>query len=129
MNRFQKSAIVAALALAAVACQDPVDKAAKARIFSPEDPPKVVASAAEKLPPEDVADSPRVARRILAMDASEVTERLGPHSYKATVTYESDESYGFGAPEWTKQTEESDLYLSSVTVTEEGGKLAVAIEQ
>ncbi|MFL5356862.1 hypothetical protein [Archangium sp.] len=88
MNRFPKSAIVAALALAAVACQDPVDKAAKARIFSPEDPPKVVASAAEKLPPEDVADSPRVARRILSMDASEVTERLGPHSYKATVTYE-----------------------------------------
>lgn len=88
MNRFPKSAIAAALALAAVACQDPVDKAAKARIFSPEDPPKVVASAAEKLPPEDVADNPRVARRILSMDASEVTERLGPHAYKATVTYE-----------------------------------------
>ncbi|QRK08945.1 hypothetical protein JQX13_01875 [Archangium violaceum] len=88
MTRFPKSAIAAALALAAVACQDPVDKAAKARIFSPEDPPKVVASAAEKLPPEDVADNPRVARRILSMDAAEVTERLGPHAYKATVSYE-----------------------------------------
>ncbi|KFA86794.1 hypothetical protein [Archangium violaceum] len=88
MTRFPKFALAATLALATVACQDPVDKAAKARIFSPEDPPKVVASAAEKLPPEDVADNPRVARRILSMDAAEVTERLGPHAFKATVTYE-----------------------------------------
>jgi hypothetical protein len=88
VTRFQKFAIAAALALAAVGCQDPVDKAAKARIFSPEDPPKVVASAAEKLPPENVADNPRVARRILSMDAAEVTERIGPHAYKATVSYE-----------------------------------------
>lgn len=89
MSRPQRSTLIAALALvAAVACTDPVDKAAKARIFSPEDPPKVVASAAEKLPPEDVADSPRVARRILGMDASEVTERLGPHTYKAKIDFE-----------------------------------------
>jgi hypothetical protein len=88
VTRFRKFAIAAALALAAVGCQDPVDQAAKARIFSPEDPPKVVASAAEKLPPEDVAENPRVARRILSMDAAEVTERLGPHTYKATVSYE-----------------------------------------
>jgi hypothetical protein len=88
VSRFQKSAILAALALAWAGCSDPVDKAAKARIFSPEDPPKVVASAAEKLPPEEVADDVRVARRVLGMDAAEVTERLGPHAYKATVTYE-----------------------------------------
>jgi len=88
VSRFQKSAILAALALAATACTDPVDRAAKARIFSPEDPPKVVASAAEKLPPQEVASDARVARRVLGMDAAEVTERLGPHAYKATVTYE-----------------------------------------
>ena len=88
MIRFPKSAIAATLALSALACQDPVDKAAKARIFSPEDPPKVVASAAEKLPPEAVATDPRVARRILSMDSAEMTERLGPHSYTATVTSE-----------------------------------------
>ncbi|ADO70004.1 hypothetical protein [Stigmatella aurantiaca] len=86
MSRFKRSALVAALALSA--CSDPVDKAAKARIFSAEDPPKVVASAAEKLPPEDVADNPLVARRILGMDAAEVTERLGPYTYKATLSYE-----------------------------------------
>jgi hypothetical protein len=67
VSRFQKSAILAALALAATACTDPVDKAAKARIFSPEDPPKVVASAAETLPPQEVASDARVARRVLGM--------------------------------------------------------------
>ncbi len=88
MSRFQKSAILAALALASAACSDPVDQAAKARIFSPEDPPKVVASAAESLPPQEVAANPRVARRVLGMDAAEVTERIGPHAYKATITTE-----------------------------------------
>ncbi len=89
MSRLQRSTLIAALALtAAAACTDPVDKAAKARIFSPEDPPQVVASAAEKLPPEDVADNPQVARRILGMDAAEITERLGPHAYKAKVDFE-----------------------------------------
>nr|WP_246357173.1 hypothetical protein [Pyxidicoccus fallax] len=83
-----KSAITLALALSAAGCSDPVDKAAKARIFSPEDPPKVVASAKEKLPPEDVADNPQVARRILGMDAAEVTERLGPHRFQSTLSYE-----------------------------------------
>lgn len=46
---------------------------------------------------------------------------------RATVTYEADQSYGFGQPDWQPQTEESDLYLSSVTVTEEGGGLLVSI--
>ncbi|WP_164007440.1 hypothetical protein [Pyxidicoccus trucidator] len=88
MSRLKKSAFTLALALAAVGCSDPVDKAAKARIFSPEDPPKVVASAKQKLPPEDVASNPQVARRILGMDAAEVTERLGPHRFQSTVSYE-----------------------------------------
>ncbi|MBJ6761007.1 hypothetical protein JGU66_09545 [Myxococcaceae bacterium JPH2] len=88
MSRFTQSTVTLALALAAVGCTDPVDKAAKARIFSPEDPPKVVASAQQSLPPEDVAENPRVARRILGMDAAEVTERIGPHRYQATVSYE-----------------------------------------
>ncbi|MCY1016385.1 hypothetical protein [Pyxidicoccus sp. MSG2] len=88
MSRLKKSAFTLALALAAVGCSDPVDKAAKARIFSPEDPPKVVASAKQKLPPEDVASNPQVARRILGMDAAEVTERLGPHRFQSSVSYE-----------------------------------------
>ena len=87
MRSLTKSAALA-LVLAATGCSDPVDKAAKARIFSPEDPPKVVASAKQKLPPEDVADNPQVSRRILGMDAAEVTERLGPHFFQSTLSYE-----------------------------------------
>ncbi|MGQ0504135.1 MAG: hypothetical protein ACT4TC_02350 [Myxococcaceae bacterium] len=78
---------LAALCLFA-ACADPVDKAAKKRIFSPEDPPQAVASAKEQLKPEDVADKPRVARRILGMGAAEATERLGPHKFTAQVKFE-----------------------------------------
>jgi hypothetical protein len=47
----------------------------------------------------------------------------------ATVTYQSDASYGFGPRDWQPQTEESDLYLSSITVTEEDGSLVVSISE
>jgi hypothetical protein len=65
-----------------------VDKAAKERIFSPEDPPKVIAEATQKLPPEHIADDPQIARRVLEMGAAETTERLGPHKYQAQVRFE-----------------------------------------
>jgi hypothetical protein len=74
--------------LSASACADSVDKAAKKRIFSSEDPPQAVAAAQEKLAPEEVASSPAVARRVLGMGAAEATERLGAHQYKATVSWE-----------------------------------------
>ena len=77
-----------ALCLALAACTDAVDKAAKKRIFSPEDPPQAVAAASQKLPPEDVADSPEIARRVLGMGAAEATERIGAHQFTATVSYE-----------------------------------------
>lgn len=80
--------LAVALVLAFSACPDPVDKAAKKRIFSSEDPPVAVAAAQEKLAPEDVASNPAIARRILGMSAAEATERLGAHSYTATVTWE-----------------------------------------
>lgn len=70
------------------ACKDPVDQAAKQRIFSPEDPPQAVAAASQKLPPEEVADSARLSRRVLGMGAAETTERLGPHAYAATISWE-----------------------------------------
>ena len=79
---------VVLLAALVCACRDPVDRAAKERIFSPEDPPKVVASAAEALPPERLAEDSRVARRVLGMGAAETTERLGPHQYSAKVSFE-----------------------------------------
>jgi hypothetical protein len=89
---------------AATACTDPVDQAAKKRIFSPEDPPKAVASASQKLPPEDVADKSEVARRILGMGAAETTERIGPHHFTASITFDWT-----GAGRATKLTETRSL--------------------
>jgi hypothetical protein len=77
-----------AIALLLTGCTEAVDKAAKQRIFSPEDPPQAVAAASQKLPPEEVADKPEIARRILGMGAAEATERIGAHTFTATVSYE-----------------------------------------
>jgi hypothetical protein len=87
------------------ACSDSVDRAAKKRIFSPEDPPRAVASATEKLAPEEVADKPQIARRILGMGAAETTERLGAHKYTATVTFDWS-----GGGRATKLIENRTLY-------------------
>lgn len=43
---------------------------------------------------------------------------------EAKVTYEADESYGFGAPDWVKGQETDTLYVSA-TVTESNGELTV----
>lgn len=80
------AAALGALALAACTADSP-DKAAKKRIFSPEDPPKVVASAKERIPSDGLEDA-ALARRVLRMGAAEATERLGPHRYRATVKME-----------------------------------------
>lgn len=92
---------------AAASCTESVDKAAKKRIFSPEDPPQVIASASEKLQPEDVAENPRVARRILGMSASEAVERLGAHTFSATVNFE------WGLNERTVKLSETRKLLSA----------------
>jgi hypothetical protein len=76
------------VALGWMACSDPVDKAAKARIFSPEDPPKVVATAAEKLSVANMPSDPQVSRRVLQMSAAELTERLGSHQMKSSLGFE-----------------------------------------
>ena len=79
---------LAAAVLALNACKDPVDQAAKKRIFSAEDPPQAVAAASQKLPPENVADSIEMTRRVLGMGAAETTERVGAHAYKANISWE-----------------------------------------
>lgn len=69
-------------------CHDPRERAAKQRIFSPEDPPKVVASAQEKLSPEQLGDDARLVERVLSMGAAEMAERLGAHRFNASVSFE-----------------------------------------
>jgi len=73
--------------LLAISCTDPVDKAAKKRIFSPEDPPKVIASASEKIGAAALAENPQLAERVLRMGAAEATERLGPHRFSAALSF------------------------------------------
>jgi len=88
-TNLSRSCLIVCVALAALCgCKDPVDQAAKKRIFSPEDPPQAVAAAKQKLPPEDVADKPEIARRVLGMGAAETTERIGPHRYAAKLKFE-----------------------------------------
>lgn len=69
------------------ACSNPVDRAAKERIFSPEDPPPVVASAKESLDPQKLASDTKLAHRVMDMGPAEVTERLGPHRFSAEVSF------------------------------------------
>lgn len=47
---------------------------------------------------------------------------------EASVTYEYDESFGFGKPEWTTETETSDLYFN-VEVDLVDGEPVVAFEE
>jgi hypothetical protein len=78
--------LTAGLALLA-ACSDPVNRAAKERIFSPEDPPPVVSSAKESLDAQKLASDPKLAHRVMDMGPAEVTERLGPHRFSAEVVF------------------------------------------
>ena len=69
------------------ACSNPVDRAAKERIFSPEDPPPVIASAKESLDAQKLASDAKLAHRVVDMGPAEVTERLGPHRFSAEVSF------------------------------------------
>ena len=98
------------LVLLSSACTEAVDKAAKKRIFSAEDPPQAVAAAGQKLPPEEVADNSEIARRVLGMGAAEATERIGAHQFTATVSYE-----------WTSQGKNVVLKETRTLLAGKGG--------
>jgi hypothetical protein len=81
-------AAAAALLVLPLGCHEPRERAAKQRIFSPEDPPKVVASAQEHLAAEQLGVDGRLAERVLTMGAAEMAERLGAHRFDATVSFD-----------------------------------------
>jgi hypothetical protein len=76
-----------ALVLALAGCKDPVDQAAKARIFSPEDPPKFVTRAAEDLDAAHLDQSAEHIRRVFTLSALEAGERLGPHQMESSLEF------------------------------------------
>ncbi len=67
------------LVFALVACSDAADEAAKARIFSPEEPALVLRRAAEQLAADKLATDPALLARVMTMDRLEAARRLGAH--------------------------------------------------
>lgn len=75
------------LALAAASCKREVDQAAKARIFSPEEPTGAKAEAAEQLDARVLGDDGALAARVLRMGREEAGHRLGAHRVQSKVTF------------------------------------------
>src|SRR4051794_13007623 len=75
------------LAIALAACSDPADRAAKARIFSPEEPAPDVQRAQQKIAVSEASTNAAVWARIWRMDRLEATRRLGGHRATTTSTW------------------------------------------
>lgn len=86
MSTRARAMAVALLALAA--CPDQVDRAAKKRIFSPEEPPKAKLAASEPIDVDKLAEDGDLTWRVLAMGAPEAFERIGPFKYTASASYQ-----------------------------------------
>ena len=70
------------------ACSANGDKAAKKRVFSPEDPPQARLAAQEPIDVDKLADDAALADRVLTMGAEEAFERMGAFRYSATASFE-----------------------------------------
>ena len=73
--------------VALFSCTSAEDQAAKQRIFSPEDPPRVLLAAQEVLEPEALHRRPAMAERVLSISAREAAFRLGPHRQDVEVRF------------------------------------------
>src|SRR5258708_38797493 len=70
-----------------LSCKRGGDEAARARIFSPEQPVGAAAEAKEPLDARKLADDPQLARRVLHMPQSEIEGRLGAHKAHQRVQF------------------------------------------
>src|SRR5450631_2813549 len=87
---FRRHSWMVALGLclcAAASCKRSEDQAAKARIFSPEEPAGTSAGGQEKLDARRLADDPQLAGRVLGMSQAEIAERLGSHKSQTRVQF------------------------------------------
>src|SRR3989449_9226866 len=78
--------LVAAL-LCAASCKRTEDEAARARIFSPEQPVGELPEAKETLQAGQLADDPALARRVLHMPRAEIKPRIGLHRAQQRVQF------------------------------------------
>jgi hypothetical protein len=76
-----------ALLLTCFSCKRSEDEAARARIFSPEQPVGELPQAKEKVDAATLADDPKVARRVLHMPRAEVEQRIGPYKAQQRVQF------------------------------------------
>src|SRR5438132_4664093 len=74
------------LMLLVLACKRTEDEAARARIFSPEQPVGAAAEAREAIDARRL-DDPDVAQRVLHMPQGEIAQRLGPHKAQQRVQF------------------------------------------
>ncbi|HTO98568.1 MAG TPA: hypothetical protein VMK66_16075 [Myxococcales bacterium] len=81
-----RRALLLALLLFA-GCKRSEDEAARARIFSPEQPVGTLPEAKEALDARRLADDPELARRILHMRRKEIDQRLGTHKAQQRVQF------------------------------------------
>ncbi len=79
--------IAALLLVLASACSSAEDRAAKERIFSPEDPPRVLQAAAESLDLSKLPSDAGLLDRVVSISAAEARARIGPHVQKAKVEF------------------------------------------
>lgn len=105
------------LALIAVACADEADRAAKARIFSPEDPAPDLQRAAEALDSSGASSDPALWKRLWTMDRLEATRRLGAHKATTKVSLK-----------WTRAGRTVDLVEEYKFETDANGDFRAVIQ-
>ena len=79
--------LIAVLLAAATACKRSGDEAARARIFSPEQPAGTMPEAKEHLDATQLAENPDLARRVLHMTRREIEQRLGAYKAQQRVQF------------------------------------------
>src|SRR5437667_5843100 len=82
----RRIALIAAL-FCAVSCKRSEDEAARARIFSPQQPVGELPAAKGKLDPTRLAEDPALAHRVLHMQRREIDQRIGTHKAQQRVQF------------------------------------------
>jgi len=79
--------VLIAVLLFAFSCKRSEDEAARARIFSPQQPVFDMPEAKEKLDAARLAEDPKLLKRVLHMSRREIEQRLGPYKAQQRVQF------------------------------------------
>lgn len=75
-------------AVCAAGCVEQADRAAKKRVFSPEEPPKPVLAASQPIDVARLGADSALAWRVVTLGAPEAFERIGPFRFKANASFQ-----------------------------------------